>query len=166
MRWPEDGRQRALTGWIWPGRTMFVISLIDAMFQHFKKSGHVIPFTIDEVALLIGLLHRDEEISKLTLGDIIFSARNIIIFRHGIDELLSNSYLDNDHHYKIRSLYRDLKEAFKVISINGGFILSRVHQLKLIIMYVCKYMKNIILQNKTNWTDSKDWQANMPTYRA
>ncbi|KAH0456645.1 hypothetical protein IEQ34_014552 [Dendrobium chrysotoxum] len=33
-------------------------------------------------------------------------------------------------------------------------------------MYICKYIKNIILQNNTNWTDSEDWQSNMPKYRA
>ncbi|KAH0462604.1 hypothetical protein IEQ34_010179 [Dendrobium chrysotoxum] len=62
---------------------------------------------------------------KFRRGDTIFSTRNIIISRRGIDELLSNSYLDSDHvdafaillHEKSKlwpnkSLYRDMKEAF------------------------------------------------------
>ncbi|KAI0488649.1 hypothetical protein KFK09_028488 [Dendrobium nobile] len=33
-------------------------------------------------------------------------------------------------------------------------------------MYVCKYMERIILEGNTDWTDSTDWQQDMPKYRA
>ncbi|KAH0461666.1 hypothetical protein IEQ34_009241 [Dendrobium chrysotoxum] len=70
----------------------------------------------------------------------------------------------------IRSLYRDLKKAFpndirkwKFKSMKGAPTQTNNVDCG---MFVCKYMENIILQNNTNWTESNDWQANMPKYRA
>ncbi|PKU61156.1 hypothetical protein MA16_Dca028368 [Dendrobium catenatum] len=33
-------------------------------------------------------------------------------------------------------------------------------------MYVCKYMERISLEGNTDWTDSTNWQQDMPKYRA
>ncbi|PKU83059.1 hypothetical protein MA16_Dca007730 [Dendrobium catenatum] len=33
-------------------------------------------------------------------------------------------------------------------------------------MFVCKYMKNIVRQNNSNWQERTDWQEKMPKYRA
>ncbi|KAH0448548.1 hypothetical protein IEQ34_022348 [Dendrobium chrysotoxum] len=91
----------------------YLLSLLCFNILNNLRQGHVIPFTTDEVAFLTSIPNRGEEISWLTLpptgvtskdikGDIIFSTRNIIIFRRGIDKLLSNSYLNNNHHYKVK----------------------------------------------------------------
>ncbi|KAH0466156.1 hypothetical protein IEQ34_006259 [Dendrobium chrysotoxum] len=92
----------------------------------------------------------------------------------GMDELLSDSYLNNDHVDAFAIL---LNEKSKLLT-NKYYKFLYISSMYLTIkgaptqtnnvdyeMYVCKYMENIILQNNTNWTDSKDWQANMLKYR-
>ncbi|PKU77878.1 hypothetical protein MA16_Dca005710 [Dendrobium catenatum] len=68
--------------------------------QSFIIEGHVVPFIADEVALLTGLPNKGKEITLMTLPTSTITskeAENVIISRRGMDEILSDGYLDNDH---------------------------------------------------------------------